>query len=667
MSDINNVQLDPQLMLAATTNPAFGTAKLNLEKAQADDASANAANANADAQLRNLQMRQMQQNQQAIARAYQMATTPPATPGQTLPGTTTGANGRPSIMQGQQQDPAPTLGGIGQPPAQNQAQPAPAPQPVFDASDAAVANRMRPLLQQTLTPDAYGKWEETTKNSLSNQEQALKLKDVQQASRDNDIYNAAADKFADDPAAMRREMITNHASPALIQKFDQSMTAHKIKLAKLSKEDLEATAAGHTAAGDRLQLFSTQNAPTQYAGWTQEKADLVRDKLITQAESDQLGEFVPPADQLHHIINGLKFGGAMAKDLAGAQKEDNEAPGQVAKSTQEQMTAAAQALGAAPDAATYTRAYDALPPAQQAKFPSPTTWTPATAASVRNLGMNPDQQSSNARMTVRDADLKANEDAQRKQEQQRIDLSRKEYQQKYGDALANISPNNKAIGDKLAAGEIKIPDITRLPGKEQIMAYAYLKNPGLTDFTFDTKNSFTNPDRKQAQNLGTISRIVGHIGRFESNSQQMGMAPGYAMGMNVTGRQNALNEDAHALSAELEKLLSGGVGAVEQTREWQKSLHSPSPAARQQAVDEISQLVGSQYEGMNQTYKAAGLGDLPISKYVTPAGQAWMKSKGINVGGAATVKMAAPDGSVSDVPAADVEHYKARGAKIVGQ
>lgn len=220
-------------------------------------------------------------------------------------------------------------------------------------------------------------------------------------------------------------------------------------------------------------------------------------------------------------------------------------------------------------------------------------------------------------------------------EGQRLGLAQKEYQQKFGDVLGQMSPANQAIAQKLAVGEFDPAQLGRLPGKEQIIAGAIAMNPAWTPQVYATKKSFTDPEKTQAKNLATISRIVGHIGRFESNSQEIGFAPAYAAGMNVTGQQNKLNEDAHAVSGELEKLVSGGVGSVEQTREWQKSLHSPSADARQKAIDEISQLIGSQYEGMNQTYKSAVQTDLPIEKYVTPAGRAWMKSKGINVSGAA--------------------------------
>lgn len=198
-----------------------------------------------------------------------------------------------------------------------------------------------------------------------------------------------------------------------------------------------------------------------------------------------------------------------------------------------------------------------------------------------------------------------------------------------------LSASQQAIADKLASGDFNPAQLSRFPDKEALVAGAIAKNPNWSPQTYATKRAFEDPQAKQSQNLGTISRIVGHIGRFEGNSKEMGFAPAYAVGMNLTGEQAKLNEDAHAISSELERLVSGGVGTEGQVQGWMKGLRAPTAAARQQAVDEISQLIGSQYEGMNQTYKTTIGQDLPIEKYVTPAGRAWMKSKGINVVGAA--------------------------------
>jgi hypothetical protein len=270
---------------------------------------------------------------------------------------------------------------------------------------------------------------------------------------------------------------------------------------------------------------------------------------------------------------------------------------------------------------------------------TPPVWSQQAMQQYGNSLLTPEQRATGTRADATAKALAGNRAAELAQGAQRLSVSRgelalrnQEYQQKYGDALGNMSPNNQAIAQKLAAGEFDPAQLGRIPGKEQIIAGAIQINPNWTPQTYATKRSFTDPEKTQSKNLGTISRIVGHIGRFEDNSKALGFAPAYAMGVNLTGPQNQLNEDAHAIAGELEKLVSGGVGSAGQVEAWKKSLSSPSADARQKAVDEISQLIGSQYEGMAQTYQAGTGQDLPVGKYVSPAGQKWMAAKGINVG-----------------------------------
>ena len=78
-------------------------------------------------------------------------------------------------------------------------------------------------------------------------------------------------------------------------------------------------------------------------------------------------------------------------------------------------------------------------------------------------------------------------------------------------------------------------------------------------------------------------------------------------------------------------------------------MHSFRPDIRQAAIDEISKLIGSQYEGMSQTYKAGTGADLPVQKYVSPAGIKWMQSKGINAAPTAAAPAAAVPANVQAV------------------
>ena len=208
-------------------------------------------------------------------------------------------------------------------------------------------------------------------------------------------------------------------------------------------------------------------------------------------------------------------------------------------------------------------------------------------------------------------------------------LRQKEFDLKSGGV--SLTPQQQSIADKLASGDLNPSQLARFPDREAILAGAIAK--GWNQSTYDTKQAFDNPRNKQSQNLGTISRIVGHIQRYEENSAKMGTDPIYGFGQNLTGLQKALTEDAQAMAAELEKLFSGGVGTQAQIKEWESSLRSSFAGVREKAINEISKLAGSQFESMNQTYKT-GLGkDLPLEKYVNADGRKWLKKNGINVSG----------------------------------
>jgi hypothetical protein len=218
----------------------------------------------------------------------------------------------------------------------------------------------------------------------------------------------------------------------------------------------------------------------------------------------------------------------------------------------------------------------------------------------------------------------------------RLLLSQKENGQQFGDPLQGMSQAQMNMAQKYANGDFKLPPAgSRAPGAQAIRQAALALNPNLSDDTFTVKHDFNDPKGKGGSNLATIGRIVGHIGRFEKNSGAMSaMESGsYGMGATLTGKQKDTAIDAHGISAELEKLVSGGVGTKEQVQEWQHALRSTTASVRQEAINEISQLVGSQYEAMNQTYKAQTQEDLPLAKYVTPAGRQWLKAKGVNVQG----------------------------------
>jgi hypothetical protein len=315
------------------------------------------------------------------------------------------------------------------------------------------------------------------------------------------------------------------------------------------------------------------------------------------------------------------------------------------ESAQKAIVNAAGFLGSAPNQMAYQTAFARLDPKVSQNFPKPADWTPATPAAVRQIGLTPQEQTTSAETAKRDANTAQNEAGRLGVERARLAMEQK----KAAGALGALTPNDRAIAEKLSTGDLNPSLLSRMPNKEGILAGAISlaaeKGVNWSPQIYAAKKAFTDPGSQQAVNLGTISRIVGHIGRYETNSDKLGFAPVFGLaGKDIGGTATATAEDAHAIASELEKLTSGGVGSIGQTREWQDHLRSSIPSIRQRAVDEISHLIGSQYEGMSQSYKAATGENLPVSKFVSPAGQKWMREKGIAVGGddAAAAAPAAP-------------------------
>jgi len=333
------------------------------------------------------------------------------------------------------------------------------------------------------------------------------------------------------------------------------------------------------------------------------------------------------------------------KDARAASSREQEVQNQTDKTTDELRVSRTKQygglLGSTRDKASYDsvlKRLDQIDPklADDAGFDR--EWTPQSAALAKQKGMSAQEQVTTAEAAKRDQQTASYQNQEIGIQRGHLAIAQREEQRKItataGQSYAQLNPNQKLIAEKLASGDYRMSVLSRFPAgeKEAIMGGALELNKNLSDMTYETKESFTNPEKKQATNLGTISRIVGHIGRYELNSGRMGVSPGYGLGFTVTGDQKSIAADAHAISAELEKLSSGGVGTKEQVREWQDLLRSSLPENRQRAIDEISQIVGSQYEGMNQSWRAGMGSDLPIGRYVSPAGRAWMKSKGITVG-----------------------------------
>jgi len=261
---------------------------------------------------------------------------------------------------------------------------------------------------------------------------------------------------------------------------------------------------------------------------------------------------------------------------------------------------------------------------------------------AQQLGMSAKDSQESADRAATLAQTKTRDTATATYQQGELANKRAELAQKQGGPLSSLSASQRAIAQKLADGDFNPQELGRFTDKESLLAGAMEINPDWTRQAYATKKAFTDPQSRQSQNLGTVSRIVEHIGRFEKNSDALGLSPSMLTGTNLTGNAAAVRQDAHAISAELEKLVSGGVGTEGQIKSWQSALTSSRADIRKAAIDEISQLVGGQFVGMNQTYKAALGKDLPLDKFTSQDSKEWLRKNGIEVTGGGTGAPVAP-------------------------
>jgi hypothetical protein len=475
---------------------------------------------------------------------------------------------------------------------------------------------------------------------------------------DQNLFRQAYANAGGDIDKVTPEAVKLGVSLKGISGWNAALLAQKTAYSKLNESDLKNTESRNNIIGGGLaEVAKIADPVAQKQAWDSQMAKWVQDKTIPAAEP-----YPGSGEAVQHFVNLHKTSDQLIKEIT-ANAAQTRAGAAAQTSNREQLLADVQrasvALSQAPNADAYTAAYDQLPAGvvRAGKFPSPETWTADTPKSVLQLGMKPaeistaDQAATNATntQTYRTAEL-ADRAKQLSISMAHLGIDRLRLQNELAgnDPLGSLDAGGRLIAQQLSTGDFNPGQLGRFKDKEKIIAagiqLAASRGLNWTPQMYDTKKAFGDPSSLGSKNLATIARIAGHVGRFETNSAALGTlgSLSFGFGSNVTGTQKATAEDAHAISAEMEKLNSGGVGTAEQTRDWSKMLRSPSVKVRQQAVDEIAQLVGSQYEAMNQQYRSAVGTDLPLDKYVSPVGRAWLKKNNINVTGAAGAGAAPP-------------------------
>jgi hypothetical protein len=450
---------------------------------------------------------------------------------------------------------------------------------------------------------------------IKNQTAQLEQQQMKQTLSDQDIMRKSFINAPDDPFGYA---LQNGISGSGALEFKDSILKTQTMALRLTAEQRKNYAEGHKNAGDVLYGFHDylKNNPKLT---DEQKQQAWQTNIFPTLNKFEPGTFTPqyPGDDGIAVTIGAHN---LVDRILGASNTQSK----IDLNQQKAVTEKAQAEKLAAELPNVKAQSDIAQ--LQLENMSPGGLTPEQQALDRQaaarLAMDQERLLENKRHNLQDENISGGH----------LGLDRQKFNMLFGPggSYENLSDNQKQLAQRVADGDISIQQLGRLQDKELILNAATMLNPQ-ANRAYAAKAAFTDPNSPQAKNLQTISRIVDHIGQFEQNSHKIGFAPMYYFGMNLTGDQAKLHETSQAISEELQKLTSGGVANSSQTEQWKNSLKSPSEEARQDAIDQISKLVGSQYIGMNQSYKAAIGKDLPMEQYVTPAARAWMTKKGLDV------------------------------------
>jgi hypothetical protein len=220
----------------------------------------------------------------------------------------------------------------------------------------------------------------------------------------------------------------------------------------------------------------------------------------------------------------------------------------------------------------------------------------------------------------------------------RLGLERSRFKRDTVSPLEEMSSGQMEEIKAMAAGDVKLPPAgSRAPGaaakREAAFELARRSGYELTDALYKGKQDFKTG--KDSNDIAGMTRVLGHLDRYQQNSDKLGVAPSLAV--NVTTPGNApLHKDVSAISEEFGKLVKGGVLTLDQSKDFQSGLLSSRPAIRNATINEIKELMGSQFEAKFQKYKTSTGTDLNPSQFFDAATQKRLAKQGLVPGQAGT-------------------------------
>lgn len=210
----------------------------------------------------------------------------------------------------------------------------------------------------------------------------------------------------------------------------------------------------------------------------------------------------------------------------------------------------------------------------------------------------------------------------------------------YSSAISQLPPQMQPTVKAIIEGREMPPNPnSRAPG-----AAALIQAVNAVDPTFD----FTNAAKRQstakdfasggsANSVTSLNTLAGHLGSLEKAWSGLNNSAGITpfsntisslanqaeAGTGQSGSLKSFNIAKSAVSDELSKLLKGGVVSDTEKKEWEAAIdNGASPEAQKAALNEISGIIESRLDALNNKYHE-GMGPVNVSKnWATPQSQA---------------------------------------------
>lgn len=215
---------------------------------------------------------------------------------------------------------------------------------------------------------------------------------------------------------------------------------------------------------------------------------------------------------------------------------------------------------------------------------------------------------------------------------------------------SGLDPTSFAQIRAAAKGDVKMPTASRSPQNQAFRNAVMNYDPTFTDARYDAKQDFKN--KKQADNLQSLSTGLEHVERAAINSAKLGNSPSLLTGKNLSGAASAYNQDVNLFTEEAGKLVKNSVLSQHEFDTLRQGMQSPAQSIRDAAIKETVNLLGGRVNSTMQRYRTAAGQDLPVEDYFDQPTQARLKRYGIAQPAAAAAPAAAAPASAGPGAAA---------------